>query len=222
MKSSFKIYFLVFIFLIFSTYNRGYNKKNYSIFFSIKEILIENEIATNLLELKSDMSFLMNSSLLFVNDEKILNIISKHEFITSIELEKKYPNSLKIKLIEKIPVATQIIDKKKFYITKDNEKINYIYLEIYENLPTIFGRHKNFNIFYSSLKNNNFKINDIKAFYYFEVGRWDIVLKNEQIVKFPDKNYLDLLPKINLMLNDKNFFKYKVFDFRIRNQLIIE
>ena len=126
MKSSFKIYFLVFIFLIFSTYNRGYNKKNYSIFFSIKEILIENEIATNLLELKSDMSFLMNSSLLFVDDEKILNIISKHEFITSIELEKKYPNSLKIKLIEKIPVATQIIDKKKFYITKDNEKINYI------------------------------------------------------------------------------------------------
>jgi cell division protein FtsQ len=222
MKSSFKIYFLVFIFLIFSTYNRGYNKKNYSIFFSIKEILIENEIATNLLELKSDMNFLMNSSLLFVNDEKILNIISKHEFITSIELEKKYPNSLKIKLIEKIPVATQIIDKKKFYITKNNEKINYIYLKIYENLPTIFGKHKNFNIFYSSLKNNNFKINDIKAFYYFEVGRWDIVLKNEQIVKFPDKNYLDLLPKINLMLNDKNFFKYKVFDFRIKNQLILE
>ena len=222
MKSSFKIYFLVFIFLIFSTYNRGYNKKNYSIFFSIKEILIENEIATNLLELKSDMNFLMNSSLLFVNDEKILNIISKHEFITSIELEKKYPNSLKIKLIEKIPVATQIIDKKKFYITKNNEKINYIYLKIYENLPTIFGKHKNFNIFYSSLKNNNFKINDIKAFYYFEGGRWDIVLKNEQIVKFPDKNYLDLLPKINLMLNDKNFFKYKVFDFRIKNQLILE
>ena len=62
----------------------------------------------------------------------------------------------------------------------------------------------------------------IKAFYYFDVGRWDIVLKNETIIKLPEKNYLDLLPKINLMLDDSDFFKYKIFDFRIKNQLILK
>lgn len=222
MKRSLKIYFLIFIFFIFSTYNTGYNKKVSSFFFPIKKILIEKDRATNLLKLQSDLNFLINRSLFFLDEEKILTIISEHEFIASIQLKKKYPNTLKITLIEEIPVATQIIDKKKFYITKDNKKINFIDLKIYENLPSIFGKYKNFNIFYNDLKLNNFKMNKIKTFYYFDVGRWDIVLKNGKTIKFPEVNYLDLLPKINLMIDDKNFSKYKVFDFRIKDQLILQ
>ena len=222
MKSPLKIYFLIFIFFIFSTYNWKYDKENISIFFPIQEILIENNAATNLSELKYDLNFLINTNLFFLNKEKILTIINKHDFISNIQLKKKYPNTLKILIVEKIPVATQIIDKKKFYITKDNEKINFIDIKIYEDLPSIFGKNKNFNVFYIDLKKNNFKINRIKAFYYFDIDRWDIVLKNEKVIKFPEKNYLDLLPKINLMLNDNNFYKYKIFDFRIKDQLILQ
>ena len=54
------------------------------------------------------------------------------------------------------------------------------------------------------------------------MDRWDIVLKNEKTIKFPDKNYLDLLPKINSMLDDNNFSKYNIFDFRIKDQLILQ
>jgi cell division septal protein FtsQ len=222
MKSSLKIYFLIFIFFIFSTFNTKYSKENDSILFPIKKILIENNIAFNLSKLKSDLDFLINTNLFFLNEEKILGIIDKHDFISSIKLKKKYPNMLKILIIEKIPVATQIIDKKKFYTTKDEEQINFVELKIYEDLPSIFGKYKNFNIFYNDLEKNNFKINEIKAFYYFESGRWDIVLKNEKVIKFPEKNYLNHLPKINSMLNDSNFFKYKVFDFRIKEQLILQ
>jgi len=221
MKSSLKIYFLIFIFLIFSTYNPKYNK-SFSIVFPIKEILIENNVASNLLELETELNYLKNSNLIFINEEKILSIIEKFDFIKNIQLKKKYPSTIKITIFEKVPIATQIIDKKKFYITKENEKINFTYLKIYENLPTIFGENKMFNIFYEDLEKNNFKVNEIKTFYYFDVGRWDILLKNEKIIKLPEKNYLDLLPKINLMLDDNNFSKYKVFDFRIKNQLILQ
>jgi cell division septal protein FtsQ len=222
MKSSLKIYFLIFIFFIFSTYNSKHNKESLSIFFPIKEILIENNIATNLYKLNRDLKFLTSSSLLFLNEEKILSVIDNYEFISKIQLKKIYPNTLKIGLTEKIPVATQIIDKKKFYITEDNKKINFTNLKIYENLPSIFGKYKNFNIFYNDLKTNNFTMDEIKAFYHFEIGRWDIVLKNEKIIKFPEKNYLELMPKINLMLDDASFSKYKIFDFRIKNQLILQ
>ena len=222
MKRSLKTYFLIFIFLIFSTYNTKDNKESSSILFPIKEVLIENNIATNILALTLDLSFLIDKSLLFLNTEKILANISKHDFISTVQLKKKYPRTLKIIITEKIPLATQIIDKKKFYITKDNEKINFIELKIYEDLPSIFGKYKNFNIFYKDLKKNNFKINEIKAFYYFEVGRWDIVLKNEKVIKLPEKNYYDILLKINSILNDSNFLKYKIFDFRINNQLILK
>ena len=137
-------------------------------------------------------------------------------------LKKKYPNTLKIMITEETLVATQVIDRKKFYITKGNKKINFIDLKIYEDLPSIFGKYKNFDLFYNDLEENNFKINNVKAFYYFDVGRWDIILKNEKIIKLPEKNYLDLLPRINLMLDDNNFSKYRVFDFRIKDQLILK
>ena len=222
MKSSLKIYFLIFIFLIFSTYNIKYGEKNFSIIFPVKEILIKNSVAPDPLKLKSDLNFLMDASLLFLNKEKILTTINGYEFISNIEIKKKYPNILRIKIIEKKPVATQIIDQKKFYITKNNEKINFTYLKIYEDLPSIFGKYKNFNLFYEDLEKNNFTINEIKAFYYFEVGRWDIVLANEKTIKLPKKNYIGLLPKINFMLNSTNFSKYKVFDFRVKDQLILK
>ena len=222
MKSWLKIYFLIFIFFIFSTYNIKHNDKVSSFFFPIKNILIENNEVLDFLELKANLSFLYNSSLLFLNEEKILTIINKYDFISGIQFKKKYPNTLKIITFEKIPVATQIIDKKKFYITKKSEKINFVNLKIYENLPSIFGRYENFDILYNNLEKNNFKMNEIHSFYYFDIGRWDIVLKNKKMIKFPKKNYLDLLPKINLMLDDSNFNKYKIFDFRIKDQLILK
>ena len=222
MRISLKIYFLIFIFFILTTYNVEYKNKANSIFFSIKKIQIENNIATNLLKLKGDLNFFINKSLLFLDEEKILEIVNKHKFISNIQLKKKYPNTLKIIIKEKIPVAIQVTGLKKFYITKDNEKIEFISLKIYEDLPVIFGNYKNFNIFYNNLKKNYFKVNEIKAFYYFDVGRWDIVLKNEKIIKFPEKNYLDLLPKIISMIEDSNFSKYKVFDLRIKDQLILK
>ena len=221
MKKSLKIYFLIFIFFIFSTYNIKESRESASIFFPIKKILIKNTIAVNSSKLKSDLTFLISSSLLFLNEEKILATIDNYDFISNIQFKKKYPSTLKITIIEKIPLAIQTKNKKKFYITRDNEKINFIDLKIYENLPLIFGNYKNFSIFYSDLEKNNFKINEIKAFYYFDIGRWDIVFKNDKIIKFPEKNYLDLFPKINLMIDDNNFSKYKIFDFRIKDQLIL-
>jgi cell division septal protein FtsQ len=222
MKSSLKIYFLIFIFFMFSTYNANHNKESVSIIFPIKEILIENNVAINLLEFKSDLNFLINTNLFLLNKNLFLAVINKYDFISSIQLKKKYPNTLKILLTEKIPVAIQIIGKKKFYITKDNEKINFVDLKVYEGLPSIFGKYKNFDIFYNDLEKNNFKITKIKDFYYFDAGRWDIVLINDKVIKFPEKNYLGLLSKINLIIDDDNFSKYKVFDFRIKDQLILK
>ena len=221
MKGLLKIYFLIFIFVIFTTYNSKNDKESVSIIFPIKEIFIENTVATNILKLKSDLSFLVNTNLFFLNKKKISLVFSNHDFISNVQLKKKYPNTLKITITEKKPVAIHIIDKKKFYITKNNEKINFIDLKIFEDLPSVIGKYKNFNIFYNDLEKNYFKINKIKIFYYFDVGRWNIVLKNGKVIKFPEKKYLDILPKINLMLEDNNFSKYKVFDFRINNQLIL-
>ena len=222
MRKTYKLFFLIFIFFIFTTYSTKEKSNKFAFFFPIKKILIENNLGTDLNKLKSDLDFLINTSLFFLEKEIFIETIGKHDFIHNIQLKKIYPNTLKILITERIPLAIVKIDKQRFYITKDNEKISFVDLKIYKDLPLIFGKYKNFNTFYNDLKKNNFKVNEVKAFYYLDVGRWDIVLKNERIIKLPEENYLNLLPKINLILDDSNFSTYKVFDFRIKDQLILQ
>ena len=217
-----KLYVLIFFFFIFTTYNSKEQKKSFSIIFPIKEIIIENTLAVNLIKLKSELDFLIKTSLFFLKEEKIVEVMDQYEFISNVQLKKKYPSTLKILVFEKIPIATEIKDKKRYYVTKNGEKVNYTRIENYEDLPTIFGNHKNFSSFFNDLEESNFKINEIKAFYYFDIGRWDIVLKNKKTIKLPEKNYQNILLKVNSILDDTSFSKYEIFDYRIKDQLILQ
>ena len=166
-----KLFLLIFLFFLLTTYNFNEQKQNVSIIFPIKEIIIENTVAVDLIKLKFDLDFLKNTSLIFLKKEKIIDVTNQHEFISSIQLKRKYPNTLKISIFEKIPVATQVIEKGKYYITRNNEKINYIDLKTYKDLPMIFGQHKNFIFFFKDLERSNFIIKEIKRFYYFDLSR---------------------------------------------------
>ena len=66
-----------------------------------------------------------------------------------------------------------------------------------------------------------FPISEIKSFYYFDIGRGDIILKDNRVIKLPVKNFSKSL-KNYLELNKKiNFEKYSIFDYRIQDQLIL-
>ena len=217
-----KLYSLIFLFFILTTYSFNEQKKSVSIIFPIKEIIIENTLAVDLIKLKSDVDFLKNTSLFFLKKKKVVDIANQHEFISGIQLKKIYPNTIKILVFEKIPIATEIKDKKRYYVTKNGEKVNYTRIDNYEDLPIIFGNHKNFSSFFNDLEKSNFKINEIEAFYYFDIGRWDIVLKNKKTIKLPEKNYQNILLKVNSILDDTSFSKYEIFDYRIKDQLILQ
>ena len=217
-----KFFLSIFFFIVFSTYTFNEQNQNFSVIFPIKEIIINNTLAVDRIRLKTELEFLKNTSLFFLKKKEIIIATNKHGFISSIQLKKKYPSTLKILISENMPVATQIDGKKKYYLTQEGKKINFIELKIFENLPVIFGSHKNFSFFFKNLKKSKFEINNIKAFYYFDIGRWDIELKNEIIIKLPETDYQNILQKINLILNDSSFTKYKILDYRIKDQLILQ
>ena len=89
-------------------------------------------------------------------------------------------------------------------------------------MPIIFGNQKNFDLFLKEIKNHKFPEDQIKAFYYFDIGRWDIILKNGKTIKLPEKNYLEALTNLNDIIYNDNFKKYSIFDYRIKDQLILE
>tara|TARA_Y200000002_G_C22574035_1_gene617929 strand:+ start:237 stop:905 length:669 start_codon:yes stop_codon:yes gene_type:complete len=191
-------------------------------FFQIKKIeIINNKILkdNSLLNL-FDIEF-KGSSLLFINNKKVNEILKDNLLIKRVELKKIYPNKLQIKVHEKEPIA--IINKKegRLYLTQTGEEIKFFKNSKLKDLPNIFGKQKNFIKIYSSLKNLQFPISEIKSFYYFDIGRWDIITKNKIIIKLPVENFNKSLKNYMSIKNNINFENYKIFDYRIEDQLIL-
>ena len=88
------------------------------------------------------MEFLKGESLFFLSKEKIKNSLVKFDFVSSFKVKKIYPNTIKILIIEKKPVAIFVQEKKKFFISDNGELINYIQSEDFSNLPILFGKKK--------------------------------------------------------------------------------
>ena len=114
------------------------------------------------------------------------------------------------------------IRKKKKYFTSSGDLIDFIDLKRFENLPLVYGDKESFADIHNNLKNLNFPITKIKKFYLFESKRWDLLTTKNQLIKLPTENYDKSL--VNFMtLKDKiNLNTYKIFDYRIKDQLILK
>ena len=139
------------------------------------------------------------------------------------QLKKIFPDKLVIKVFEKKPIAI-IIDKnqKKFYLGEKIDLIEYRKILKFENLPIVKGDHESFKILFNNLTRINFPIEQINSYHHFKVNRWNIKMNDEKILKLSTNNYIkDLINFINI--KDKtNFEKYKIFDYRLNNQLILK
>ena len=112
--------------------------------------------------------------------------------------------------------------KEKKYFTEKGQLINFFDFERYEDLPIVFGDGDNFKNFYNTLLNINFPINEINKFYLFETNRWDIVTNQNQTIKLPIKGYIKSLQNFISIKNKVDFKKYRIFDYRIKDQLILK
>ena len=189
----------------------------------IQEIIIENNKILGDDELIKVFSYLYNKNIIFLNSRELKKKIGKKSFIEKIEIKKIFPNKLVIKVFEKEPIAILIDkDKKKFFLGTKEDLIEYRKISKYENLPIVKGESKSFKILYNNLIKINFPIQQILSYRHFKANRWDIEMNNKTILKLPAKNYTKSL--INFMsIKDKtNFEKYKIFDYRLNNQLILK
>jgi len=209
-----------FLFILLTTIN---SKQNSIISkFDLKKITIENNLLLSDKDIKDLLSSAYNENLLFLDNDKIKKALMQNSFIESFNIKKKYPSTLKIKIIEKKPIAILLNQKKKFYLSEKIDLIEFNNLPKYENLPYVFGNRDDFEIFYNNLKQINFPLNIIEKYTFYETKRWDLKTKNNKVIKLPSKNYTKSL-KSYLKLKDNNSFEnYELFDYRISNQLILK
>ncbi len=209
------------LFLLLSTYNI---QNNISLLsgLNIKKITITNNEIINEAQIKSKLSFLYEKNLFLLNTRKIENKFAELDFIDSFKIKKIYPKELNIEIYEKKPIAIIQNKKEKKLYTNKGEIIEFKDIKKFENLPLVFGDHKKFTLFYRTLKNINYPINEINTFFLFGSNRWDMVTKKNQTIKLPLKNYKKSLKNFIDIKDQNNFEKYKIFDYRINDQLILK
>ena len=95
---------------------------------------------------------------------------------------------------------------------------------LFDDLPSIFGdgAEQNFINFYNQLEDNNFPKQRVKNFYYFQIGRWDLELLNNQIIKFPANKMIDAIQQSVELLARKDFRNYNIIDLRIHGKIVVE
>ena len=95
-------------------------------------------------------------------------------------------------------------------------------IEANEDLPIIFGKYNKESFFnlLQSVEQSNFKLSEIKNFYFFKSGRWDIKTNLDITIKLPKNNLKDSLNLSAIILNNREFKKINILDLRQNGQVI--
>ena len=190
--------------------------------FDLAHIEIEDNFLLKDKDIKKLLDPILYKNLIFLNNSQVAEALTKSDLIESFSIKKKYPNTLRLKIVERKPIAILVSKKKKFYVSEKIDLIDFNNIKNYENLPYVFGSKDEFKILYNNLKEINFPFDQVKKYILYESNRWDIETLNNKLIKLPKKNYSNKLKNYQDIKNQDNFKKYKIFDYRIKDQLILK
>ena len=209
----------LFLLILFTTFNS--QQKFIISHFDLKTIEIENNLLLKDSDIKNLLISFYNKNLVLLNNNEVKKALMQNSLIESFKIKKKYPNTLKVKIFEKKPIAVLFDKKNKFYLSEKIDLIEFRNLPNYQTLPYVLGNKDDFKIFYNNLKKINFPLNVVKKYTLYETDRWDLETKDNQVIKLPSKNYLKNLKNFLDLKSKNDFGKYKLFDYRISKQLIL-
>ena len=227
MKKFYRICLLIIVLIFLSTYNPNKfesNLKEKNTFFKIEKIIISNNLLVNRDDILLKLDKIYGKNIFLIERKDIEESLQNVNFLKKIEVKKKYPNVINVKIFETKPIGILFKDKTQYLIDNSSNLIETKKKMNFDELPNIIGdgAEKNIVNFYEQLEINKFPTDSIKNFYYFKIGRWDLELSDNRVIKLPNNVDNNIIKKTADLLNRKDFKNYKVIDLRIDGKIIVE
>ena len=227
MKKLYRIvlFFITFIFLTTYSPNHFYSTlEKDDTFFKIKNIIITNNFLIEEKKIINKLQKIYDKNIFFIKRRDIEEPLREINFLKNIEVKKKYPSTVIVKIFETKPVAILFKNQNKYLIDDSSNLIQFDKTMNTDDFSSVFGKgaENNFMYFYNQLKDNKFPIKEIKTYYFFQINRWDLQLFKETTIKFPYNNIEDAIRKSIELINRKDFKNYKVIDLRVNGKIIVE
>ena len=213
-----KIIFYISLVIILGTFNN----KNLKDFDLPKINMIDIEgIEFNNNEFLKITNLIKFNNLLSIQKTQINEILNSNNLIEEYEVFKRYPSSLEIKIKKTNFLASTNINGKNYLVGSNGKFIdtkNYS-----KNLPFVFGNFETeeFLEFKNIILQTDLEYNNIKNFYYFPSGRWDIEMISGILIKLPITGIKESLNLSIELLNNIEFSNIKILDIRQKNQIVI-
>ena len=173
MKKFYKIILLFTALIFLSTFNPkefSSAKKKSDTLFKIENIEIKNNFLTNKSEIEEKLRTIRKENIFFIKREDIEKPLKEINFLDKIEVKKRYPSTVIIKIFETKPVAILFKNQVKYIIDSSSNLISFKKDMDLNNLPGIFGEgaENNFINFLKQLEKIIFPINKLKIFIIFK------------------------------------------------------
>ena len=218
---------LIFLYLINTQINVMYSTK----FEFINKLLIENGFFIKNVDIKGinhlnqkdilkTINYYNKKNIFNVNLKNIYNEIKQNTWVEEVSIKKIYPNTLKIDLIEKEPIA--IWQNKSVYhlITKNGEIILEANLNNFKkHLPIIIGKNAHKNV-YSILQILNIDKNlttNIWSLTFVNERRWDIHFNQGLTIRLPSTSVKEAWGKIILLSEKFNILSLDLTELDLRS-----
>lgn len=161
------------------------------------------------------------SNIFFINKNELTKIVDNNTLVENYSIFKKYPSTIDIK-IKKTNFLAQIIDKgDNFFLGSNGKLIKTTHIR--NDIPFIFGNFDNDSFFdlKTVIDDSNLSYHEIKSFFFFKSGRWDIELNSGLLIKLPKSDLKKTIKFLNNFLESKYNVKIDKIDLRQKNQMII-
>ena len=212
---------LVYFFLLIITSSISNNSLNSFKFGKISNISISGLTQKENQFLLSKVESLNIDNIFFINKKDIEKIFSSNPLVEKFEIFLEYPHTINIK-IEKTSFLGKINYNGNLFLIGSNGKLTPYEFD-HSNLPFIFGipQPKELLKFKNILDKSKFSFEQVENLYFFPSKRWDLMLKNNILIKLPSNLEKDTLNILYDFLRDYNGNKLSIVDFRNKNQIIV-
>jgi cell division protein FtsQ len=216
-KYKWTVFLAVFFFL--TTFNLS-NSNFVNLFFQIKSVEYNKTLFLEESVKAKAMNLLIDKNLFFLNKKDIKNLFFQNQWVKSVVYKKKFPNKLYVNIVEYYPIG-YYKEKRKIYLISSNYQSLVVSNDIDLKNFIEFENIKNINelkIFVGKLNNYENFLSKIKKIKYIYNDRWDVVLKNLELIKFGQYNFAEQVNYLKFILKDKEI---KMIDLRNRGQAVV-
>ena len=187
--------------------------------FEIKHIKVIDSQRSKETDIKEKISNLSDNLLLL--DRQILqNEIEEVTWVKRANIKKIFPNEIQVQVIENDPYAIFLNEGVPYLIDLDGTIITQISdRSIDTSMIKILGEKANENL-ESIIKSINIHfpelINDIKSLEYIELRRWNMKLKRDLKIKFPDEKIDQSIINLKRLFVEQNVTESNIIEIDLR------